>query len=247
MKIRRLRSSFVGCICIRCIPCMHTTHTHTHTHTHATTHTHTHIHLQRCTGCLIFRCYLLQKSPIISGSFAERDMHLGARQAEGLEFPEQAARPRSRTPRTTGPTDPAFVTLFWDRTSETSDFEQRVKEWWKKIDLGAAICPIYKRTSEMSDFGKGRFVRDVRFRKRREINGYPRKTDRMPFRHPVISQSMYPDTRHPVISQSTYTDTRCIHVCLCHCVCVCTCSRVFMCVSCVRVCVYVCAWACVCV
>jgi len=86
--------------------CVHFMHTHTHTHesTHTDTHTHTHVPnslslthtpnglslypkhththtptnrvAKRPTGCLIFRVHCPQKSPIISGSLAKRDLQL---------------------------------------------------------------------------------------------------------------------------------------------------------------------------
>jgi len=59
-------------------------HTRTHTHTHTHTHTITLDASMPCTGwwrriaCRIVISHFPQKSPMISGSFAERDLHLKA-------------------------------------------------------------------------------------------------------------------------------------------------------------------------
>jgi len=61
---------------------LQTTHTHTHTHTRLKTkamHLSTMLFQVDFLGCLIFIGQFLQKSPTVSGSFAERDLQLGAR------------------------------------------------------------------------------------------------------------------------------------------------------------------------
>jgi len=58
-------------------------HAHTYVHTHTCTHMHAHTYMhhvhtewQRPIECLIFISYFLQNSPVISGSFAKRNLQL---------------------------------------------------------------------------------------------------------------------------------------------------------------------------
>jgi len=119
-------------------------------------------------GCIIFVRQFLQKSPEISGSFAERDLQLGARQAEGLQPRSRRALPGlDQSP--SNRTSPPNVRFQIGHLLPASCIDVRseigcLPKWDVRFEIGHWI-KVWFQNGEMSDLKKSGKSKRERARK----------------------------------------------------------------------------------